>query len=167
MRSLCPLEQVFDRRVVRALRRPYLAPRALVRVLVVAEADQLRPVAEAVALHLVVADLGDELVPERRLLEPLVAPAVRLRKAPLRALVEQGQHTRRDVIVVAGADRCRADVVDFAVLAVEAEQQRRQLLRPLLPAHADDDAVGGLVLLHLHDGLARGGPWREPESLGG
>src|SRR5829696_10220785 len=125
MRPLCPLEQVFDRWVVRALRRPYLAPRALVRILVVAEADQLRAVAKAVALHLVVADLGHELVPERRLLEPLIAPAVRLREAAFGALVEQGQHPGGDLIVVAGADRRRADVVDFAVLPVEAEQQRR------------------------------------------
>src|ERR671911_1507601 len=99
MRPLCPLEQVFDRRVVRALRRPYLAPRALVRVLVVAEADQLRPVAEAVALHLVVADLGDELVPERRLLEPLVAPAVGLREAAIARLVEQRPGKRGGLVL--------------------------------------------------------------------
>ena len=55
-------EQRLDRGVVGAPRRPHLAPRALLRVLVVAEADQLRAVAEAVALHLVVAHLGDELV---------------------------------------------------------------------------------------------------------
>ncbi len=56
-------EQRLDRRVVGAARRPHLSPRALLRVLVVAETDQLRAVAEAVALHLVVAHLGDELVP--------------------------------------------------------------------------------------------------------
>ena len=39
MPRLCPLEQVLHRRVVGAARRPHLAPRALVGVLVVPEAD--------------------------------------------------------------------------------------------------------------------------------
>src|ERR671912_1392017 len=121
MPRLCPLEQVFDRRIVGALRRPNLSPRALVGILVVAEADQLRAVAEAVALHLVVAHLRHELVSERSLLQPYVAPAVGLREAALRALVQERQHPTRDLGVAAGADRGRADVVDLAVRAVEAE----------------------------------------------
>ena len=67
--------------------------------------------------------------------------------------------------MLARGDRGRADVVDLAVVAVEAEQQRREPGRLLLPAHAEDDAVRGLVLLDLDDGLARAGPVREPEPL--
>jgi hypothetical protein len=54
-------EQRLERRVARRSRRPDLAPGALARVLVRAEADELRPVPEAVRLHLVVAHLDDEL----------------------------------------------------------------------------------------------------------
>src|SRR6185436_9336585 len=76
-------EERFDARRVRIAGRAKLAPGAVLRVLVVAEADQLCPVAEAVALHLVVAHLDDQLLPHGRLLEVARAPAVRLREAPL------------------------------------------------------------------------------------
>ena len=89
----------------------HLAPGALGRILVRPEANQLRAVAEAVALHLVVAHLRDELVAQRRLLQAVGAPAVRLREAAFGTLVEQRQDERRDLVVVAGADRGRADVV--------------------------------------------------------
>ena len=60
----------------------------------------------------------------------------------------------------------RADVVEVAVVGVQAEQQRRdRRAAALLPAHADDDAVGRLVRLHLHDAVARAGEIREPELL--
>ena len=84
--------------------------------------------AEPVALHLVVAHLGDELRPERRLLELAGAPAVRLREAAVgascRAAAARARRSRRG----ARADRRRADVVELAVVAVEPEQQRRELL---------------------------------------
>ena len=64
--------------------RAELAPGAVARVLVVAPAQQLRPVAEAVALHLVVAHLDHELGPDARLLELAAAPAVRLGEVPAR-----------------------------------------------------------------------------------
>ena len=64
-------------------------------VLVVAPAQELRAVAEAVALHLVVAHLDDELRPDRRLLELAGAPAVRLGEAPVRRVLDQRQHTLR------------------------------------------------------------------------
>src|SRR6185312_1672026 len=53
-------EERVDRRVGVA-RRAQLEPRAVARILVLAPADQLGPVPEAVALHLVVAHLDDEL----------------------------------------------------------------------------------------------------------
>ena len=75
--------------VARLARRQQLAPRALRRVLVVAEADELRPVAEAVRLHLVVAHLDDELGADRRLLELAATPAVWLREAAVGRIPEQ------------------------------------------------------------------------------
>ena len=107
---------------------PHLAPRAVRGILVRPEAQQPRAVAEAVALHLVVAHLGDELRPHRRLLELAAAPAVRLREAALRRVLEQRLHAREDLVVALRADRGRADVVDLAVVVVEPEQQRREVL---------------------------------------
>jgi hypothetical protein len=49
--------------------------------------------------------------------------------------------------------------------SVEAEEERRQLLALHLPADADDDAVGRLVLLHLHDAVPRAGQVRQAEAL--
>src|SRR3954452_8124022 len=77
-------EQRLDSRIVRPGQRPHFAPCALLRLLVRAEADQSRPVAEAVALELVEADLDDEFRAHRGLLESRAAPAVRLREALLR-----------------------------------------------------------------------------------
>src|SRR5690349_11264634 len=76
-------QELRDGEVVRARRRPYLAPRALLRILVRAKADQTRAVSEPVALDLVIAHLDDELRPHRLLAELAGAPAVRLREAPL------------------------------------------------------------------------------------
>src|SRR5207253_3525989 len=85
-------KQVRDARIVGAPRWPHLAPRALRCVLVRPEAQEARAVAEAPLLELVVADLGHELRPERRLLELAGTPAVRLGEAPLRRVDEQRQH---------------------------------------------------------------------------
>ena len=67
---------------------------------------------------------------------------------------------------MAGRRHCsRADVVDLAVVAVQAEEECRDPVRLRLPAHPDDDAVGGLLRLHLGDALARAGQVREVEPL--
>src|SRR5918993_4365023 len=108
-------EQRLDGRIVCPARRSHLAPRALVGILVVPEADQLRAVAEAVPLHLVVTHLGDELVPDRGLLEPVGAPAVRFRETALGALVEQREDAGGDLLVVASADPRGTDLVDLAL----------------------------------------------------
>src|SRR5581483_9705496 len=102
-------QQVLHGKVVGPARRAHLAPRAVVGILVRSEADELRPVAEAVLLELVEAHLDDELGLERRLLQTVRAPAVRLREAPLALLVEQRQHRLRDLVLVARADGARAD----------------------------------------------------------
>ena len=117
-------EELGDRQLRRRLAD--LAPGALLRVLVVAEADQLRAVAEAVALHLVVAHLDDELRLHRRLRELARAPAVRLREAAVRRALQQRPDPLQDLVVAARGDRGGADVVELAVVAVEAEQQRRE-----------------------------------------
>src|SRR5205823_5667969 len=135
-------EQFLDGRA--ALRRAELAPGAIGRVLVVAPADELRAVPETRALDLVVAHLDHELRPDGRLLELACPPAIRLREAPVGGVLEQRQHALADLRAPAGRDRARADVVEPAVVAVEAEQQRRDRGPIALPADADDDAVGGL-----------------------
>ena len=87
------------RRRVRVARRPHLAPRAVARVLVLAPADELRAVAEAVALHLVVAHLDDELRPQPRLLELAASPTGSAPRsagrAPRRAAAARAPRRRR------------------------------------------------------------------------
>src|SRR5262249_60478361 len=82
-------EQRLEGRVVLAPGRPDLAPGAVLWVLVVAEAQEARAVAEAVALHLVVTNLGDELGPHGGLRERAGAPAVRLRAPALGGALQQ------------------------------------------------------------------------------
>ena len=120
---------------------------------------------EAVPLHLVVAHLGDELGPQRLLLERPAAPAVRLREAAIRRVLEQRQHLLGDGGLPARGDGGRADVVDLAVVAIQAEQQRRDPCRLLLPAEADDHAVRGALGLHLHDRAAAAGLDRPVDAL--
>jgi hypothetical protein len=122
-------------------------------------------VAEPVALHLVVAHLCHELGPERGLLEVAGPPAVGLGEAPLRCVLHQRLDELQDLGVLLRAHGRRADVVEFSVLAVEPEEQRREVRRLRLPAHSDDGAVRGLVRLHLCDRLARAGPVGEVEPL--
>ena len=76
-----------------------------------------------------------------------------------------GQHEREDLVVIARAHRGRADVVGPAVLAVEPEQERREPVRLLLPADANHDAVGRLVLLDLDDAFPRAGQVGQAEPL--
>ena len=58
-------------------------------------------------------------------------------------------------------DGRRSDVVDLAVVAVEAEEEGGDPVGARLPADADDDAVGRLLGLHLHDAVAGAGEvWR-------
>ena len=95
-----------------------LPPGALLRVLVLAEADQLRAVAEAVALHLVVADLDDQLRLHRRLRQLARAPAIRLREAAVRRALQQRPDALQDLVMAARRDRGGADVVELAVVAV-------------------------------------------------
>ncbi len=105
--------------------------------------------AEAVALHLVEADLDHELRPHCRLLELTASPAVGLGEAAVGRLGEKRQHAGGYLLARASGDRAGADVVEPAVFAVEAEQQRRERLGGALPANPDHDAVGRAVLLDL------------------
>src|SRR3954468_1843808 len=146
-------EQRLECRVVWVARWPDLAPRALLRLLVVAEAQEARAVPEAVALHLVVAHFRHELRPHRRLGELAGAPAVRFREAPVGRAFQQRLDPREDLVVLAGRDCGRADVVNLAAV-VEAEQQRRDASRLLLPAHADDHAVRRLERFDLEHAVA-------------
>src|SRR5207344_2412159 len=57
------------------------------------------------------------------------------------------------------------DVVDLAVLPVEAQEKRGDAVGAGLPADADDDAVRGLLGLDLHDAVTRAGQVRGVEAL--
>src|SRR5262249_36399677 len=119
----------------------------------------------AASLHLVVADLDDELRTDGGLLELAGAPAVRLAEPALGRVLEQRLHELGDLRLDPRCDRRRADVVELALPVVETEQQGRDLTRVLLPTHAGDHAVGRLVLLDLHDRLARSRLVLETEAL--
>ncbi len=110
-------EQALEGRVVLAARRPHLTPRALVGILVVAEADEARAVAEAVALHLVVAHLGDELRADGRLLQLAAPPAVGLGETTVGCVLQQGLDAVEDLLVLARGDGRGADVVDLPAFA--------------------------------------------------
>ena len=122
--------------------------------------------AEAVLLELVEAHLDDELRPERLSARARPCPSGWARRSggrcSCRAAAARARRSRR----AASRRLRRADVVEVPVVGVEAEQQRRDR-RPaaLLAAHAGDDAVGGLVRLHLDDAVARARQVRKPELL--
>ncbi len=137
-------------------RGPELAPRALRCVLVVTEADELRPVPKAVRLHLVVAHFDDDLGAHGSLLELAATPAVGLGEPPLGGVLEERQDASRNLVVARRGHGSRADVVDLAVLAVEPEQQGGDPVGPRLPADADDDAV------RLFSGFTFTTPSRDP-----
>src|SRR5581483_3990370 len=150
-------EQVADGRIAGPARGSHLRPRAAAGILVGAEAHQAGAVAEAAPLHLVVAHLDDELWADGRLLERSRAPPARLGDACVRRSLEQRADERQDLPPASGRDRARAHVAEAPAVVVEAEEERRERVRPRLPAYADDDAVCRLVLLHLDGSLARAG----------
>src|SRR5207302_9777517 len=133
----------------------HLLPRALRRILVRTEAEEPRAVPEAVALHLVVAHLDDQLGPDGGFLEPARSPAVLLGEAALGSPFEERPDEGQDHGLPTRRDGARPDVVEATVVLVESKQQRRERGRLRLPAHADDDAVRRPVLLHLRDRVTR------------
>ena len=123
---------------------------------------------EAVLLELVVANLADELGPHRvpvellpfdqRLWPPGMRASLILPGACIFEHLELAADSRREADV--------ADEIDLPVLAVQAEEQRRDPAFGLLaPAEADDHAVGRLVLLDLDHTLARAREVGEPLRL--
>src|SRR3954452_8020356 len=159
-------QQSLHGEIVGPARRPDLAPRALLRVLVVAEPHELRPMSKTVLLQLVEANFDDELLPHRRLLELAGAPSVRLGEALLALLVQQRKHASGDLRLRLRSARARADVVDAAIVTVQTEQKRRdRRAAALLPTDPDDDAVCRLVRLHLHDAVTRPRQIRQTELL--
>src|SRR5262249_26053288 len=122
-------------------RRAQLAPGAGLRVLVGAAAPPLGARAGAVCPPLGVARPRQQLGPDACLLEGAGAPAVRLGRVPARILFDQREHLLGDARPRLRGDRGRADVVELAVLAVEAEQERGDVVTSLLPADPRDDAV--------------------------
>src|SRR5439155_19798681 len=129
------------------------------------EANEARAMPEPISLHLVEADLRDELGTDGRFLELTGSPAVRLREAAIGRPFQQRLHPLEDLFVAARGDRGRTDVVHLPVLPVKAEEKGGDACGLLLPADADDDAVGRLVGLDLEDAFARAGEVRQPEPL--
>src|SRR5581483_1617861 len=77
---------------------------------------------------------------------------------------EQRLEPRPELRAFPRRDGARAHVVDLAVVAVQAEQQRRERA-VLVPPEADDDAIRGAMLLHLDDRVARAWQVRRAEPL--
>src|SRR5512133_2846593 len=137
-------QEALEGRVVRAAGRAELAPGAVLWILVVAEPDEARPMAEAVALHLVEPDFRDELRFQSCLLELSRPPAVRLRETTVRLLVDQRHHALGDLRVPRCCNGRRSHVVEPAVVAIETEEQSCDAVRLRLPAEPDDPGGGRL-----------------------
>src|SRR5215218_1942176 len=164
-------EQRLHRGVAAPSRRPHLAPRAVTRTLVGPEAHEARPVPEAVLLQLVEADLADELRSHRVPVEllatgPATLPARDAVAADVTLLPERREHLVELPPHRGREPRRVADEVEAVLVVVEAEQDRRDLPLDLLaPAKANDHAIGGAVLLHLDDTVARAREVRHPQPL--
>src|SRR5439155_4907775 len=165
-------QELRDGQVAGAARGPDLAPRAVLRILVRPEAQEPRPVPEAIALELVVAHLDHELWPDGVPIQLAAGrPAALSARDPLVAQLPLRDHLRELLLELAshrgGEARAVADEVELALVAVEPEQHRRDPPIALVaPAEADDHAVGGLVRLHLDDAVARAREVRQVRPLG-
>jgi hypothetical protein len=153
------------------LRRPQfphlLIHPALFRRLVRAPAQEARRVAEAVAGHLVVLHLGDQIPAQRLPLRrafcrPAARPAGRVAGEARR--FDQRLQPLDQLGLVAGG-RAEADMVELAVIPEQPEQQRADFALARGIAEAAHHAVGGPDLLDLqHRALAR--PVRLVQPLG-
>src|SRR6185295_5742681 len=127
-----------------------LVERALPRCLIGPPAQQARAVAKTFAAEMVVADLDHELGLERlpyrrafgrpaaRTTGRVAGEALRRREL-LQPRGERGLVLRRNI----GGE---ADVVEQAVVVVEAEQQRADYVLAFVVAEAADDTVGTAVV---------------------
>src|SRR3954453_19415545 len=114
---------------------PELVHRALARLLVLAPALELRPMAYAVARDVVERDLAHELGPEPLPHELLVGlPAGRLPRAPLPGAVRLEEAEQLALLLRLEAG-CVSHDVQLPVVVVEAEDQRPD--RALLLAHPE------------------------------
>src|SRR5215218_10875377 len=134
-----------------------LPDQALLRVLVLPPAADLRAVADAPVRDVVERDLHHELRPQRHPLElTLVVPAARIAHPALAGLVG-GEPARQRPLLGRLEAGGVADDAELAGLVVEAEDQgaERVLLLPRPPAH--HDRVDGPHALDL----------RHPDALAG
>src|SRR4051812_21012640 len=131
----CPALPPARRRLVVGS-RPELVHRALARLLILAPALELRPVADAVARDVVKRDLAHELGPEPLPHELLVGlPARRLARAPLPGAIGLEEAEQLALLLRLEAGRVSHDVQLPVVVVVEAEDQRPD--RALLLAHPE------------------------------
>ena len=153
--------------VVRAPRRPHLAPRALRR-------DPCRRgSARASCRGGSGASRACRSAPRRR--APAAAPSARARRCPSGSARRSGGRSSRRA-AAAPAPRSPPAPSRRPRTSRRSRGRRRRAYRPSssvaivdaaarLPAHADDDAVGRLVRLHLHDAVARARQIRQAELL--
>src|SRR3984885_12334121 len=127
--------------------RDDLIDRALPGWFVGPKAEQLGPMAEPVARHVVVPDLDDQLRPQRlpfaaALRAPAARPARRLAAETRRPLQSANLSGQRWPLVI-GDRRGEADMVQQALRVVETEQQGADFRPVALVSKASDHAIGG------------------------
>src|SRR5215211_31746 len=138
---------------------------ALARLLVLAPAQQLGPVADAARAHVVEADLDHQLRPQRDPLElPVRRPAARIGGAPLARLVRLERRSQLPFLLCLEARGVAHDAELPVVVEAQDERAHRALL--LAGSPADDDAIQRAQALHLHHALALAGPVGSCELLG-
>ena len=140
-------------------------------------AAELRGVAKATPLHVVVRDLRDELganrlprqilslTPAALHSRPPVGSIVRRRfgpgapRVPVEGMLAIGRQKLHELAtLLVGEARTHADVLEVAVVVVEAEEERadRRSLRVLVPAESGDNAIAVALVLDLeHDAPVR------------
>ena len=136
------------------------------RGLVLAPAQDLRPVADATAAGVVERDLDDQLGAERDPLEVLLAlPAAGIAVAPLAGLVRRELAHERPLL---GGLQPRGvpDPAQLAGVVVEPEDQRADRARLLAGAVPDDDGIDRPHPLDLHHPGALAGAVGRPDVLG-
>src|SRR5262245_34965932 len=137
-----------------------LLERALRRRLVLAPAHERRAMAEAVAGHMIIADLDHEFGTERlavgRALGAPAAGAARRIAGEARRLDQALEHPGQLGALATRQGRGETDMVESAGVVVEAEQQRADLPACPLIAKAADDAVRRSDVLHLEHGALAG-----------
>src|SRR4051812_17897912 len=145
-----------DRRACEGL-APELIHRALARGLVVAPAQELRPVADALVAGVVEGDLDDQLRAHHRAVHlARGVPAARLGAEALAGLVRR-EESRQLALLLGGEARAVPDLAQVAIGVVERQRERAERALLLAGPPTAHDRVDRAHALDLHhpDALAR------------